>query len=126
MSETIRPESDSQRLGTQWRRFFRRDEQASMDGFDTTVDEPRGGTSREWELFCREAPAEPLVHVGSVSAPSEAIAREQATQLFDHAADALWLCPAEETLRLRREALASSGDGTDEPADETPRRGEDG
>jgi len=80
-----------------------------MDGFDT-VDAPRGATSREWEVFCREATADPLTHVGSVSAPSAAIAREQATQLFGHAAESLWLCPADETVRLQR---TDAGVGTD-------------
>jgi len=97
-----------------------------MDGFDTTVDAPRGGTTREWELFCREAPAEPLVHVGSVSAPSAEVAREQASKLFDHAAEALWLCPADETVRLRAgaldpttdEAVAAPSSGSDEPSDD--------
>ena len=80
-----------------------------------TVEAPRGATSREWEVFCREATADPLTHVGSVSAPSAAVAREQATQLFGHAAETLWLCPADETVRLQREDVGVGAD-TDEQA----------
>jgi len=97
-----------------------------MDGFDTPVDAPRGGTTREWELFCREAATEPLVHVGSVSAPTAEVAREQATKLFDHAAEALWLCPADETIRLREGALDESGDAAADPtADREPAEAEE-
>ena len=75
-----------------------------MDTMDT-VDAPRGDTSREWEVFCRETESEPLTHVGSVSAPTAAVARDQAATLFGHAATALWLCPAEETVRVQERAL---------------------
>jgi len=94
-----------------------------MDAFETTVDAPRSATSREWEVFCRETTAEQLTHTGSVSAPTAAIAREQATQLFGHAADALWLCPADETVRLQREGLASE-QTPDEAATDDPTMGE--
>jgi rSAM-partnered protein len=76
-----------------------------MDEFDQTVDAPRSGTGREWEVFCREREEDPLTHVGSVSAPSASIAREQATQLFAHTAQALWLCPADETVRIQEGSL---------------------
>jgi len=69
------------------------------------VDAPRADTSREWEVFCRETESEPLTHVGSVSAPTPAVAREQAVMLFGHTATALWLCPAEETVRVQGRAL---------------------
>lgn len=91
-----------------------------MDGFDTTVDAPRGGTTREWELFCRETATEPLVHAGSVSAPTAEIAREQAEKLFDHAVEALWLCPADETVRLREGSLDATADAASGSAAERP------
>lgn len=78
-----------------------------------TVDEPRDAVTREWELFVREGPDEPLTHAGSVSAPSADIAREQAAQLFEWAAAALWLCPADEIERVQTDdasAVASAGD----------------
>jgi rSAM-partnered protein len=93
---------------------------------------PRGGTSREWELFYRASPPEPLIHVGSVSAPTVDIAREQAAKLFGDG-DALWLCPADETVRLQREELGVGTDAGDagQTMDESAMRettlgGEDG
>ncbi|WP_254271632.1 Htur_1727 family rSAM-partnered candidate RiPP [Haloarcula marina] len=90
-----------------------------MGELDHEVDAPRGATSREWEVFCRETSADPLTHVGSVSAPSADIARQQATQLFAHAAEALWLCPADETVRVQSDALAlaAESDETDATMD---------
>ena len=92
----------------------------------------RGGTSREWELFYRESPPEPLIHVGSVSAPTAEIAREQASKLFGEA-DALWLCPADETVRLQSEGLGvgpgeeDTARTMDEPTmQEATLRGDDG
>jgi rSAM-partnered protein len=93
---------------------------------------PRGGTSREWELFYRASPPEPLTHVGSVSAPTADIAREQASKLFGDA-DALWLCPADETVRLQSEGtgVGSDTDSAERTMDEsamreTTLRGEEG
>ncbi|MFC7076011.1 Htur_1727 family rSAM-partnered candidate RiPP [Haloarcula halophila] len=88
-----------------------------MGQLDHEVDAPRGATSREWEVFVREDATEPLTHAGSVSAPAEEVAHEQATKLFGHAAVALWLCPADETRRYQDESLAldpgeSDGDAT--------------
>lgn len=48
----------------------------------------------EWELFVRETAAEPMRHVGSVSAPTADDARERATELFGRFAVDVWLCPA--------------------------------
>jgi rSAM-partnered protein len=45
-------------------------------------DHPRGGDQREWEVFVREDEADPMRHVGSVSAPTAKVAHEQATRLF--------------------------------------------
>ncbi|MFC7020567.1 MULTISPECIES: Htur_1727 family rSAM-partnered candidate RiPP [Haloarcula] len=72
-----------------------------MERLDNEVDAPRGATSREWELFVSEDPAEPLTHAGSVSAPTAAVAREQASALFGHSVERLWLCPADETRRFQ-------------------------
>jgi len=87
-----------------------------MDTLDT-VDAPRGDTSREWEVFCRETESEPLTHVGSVSAPTADIAREQAATLFEHAAAALWLCPADETVRVQERDLGVGETAAAEPDD---------
>ena len=112
---------------THWQRFFHARQAAGMDSLDTTVDATRGATSREWEVFCRESEPEPLTHVGSVSAPTAAVAREQATSLFGHAATSLWLCPADETVRVQDESLgvgrvtADDAEGDDAPTMETGR-----
>ncbi|KOX92056.1 hypothetical protein AMS69_16045 [Haloarcula rubripromontorii] len=86
-----------------------------MEEFDHEVDAPRGATSREWEVFVREETADPLAHVGSVSAPSVDIAREQAASLFGRTAVTLWLCPADETHRYQTDdaALGSGTTGDD-------------
>lgn len=76
--------------------------------FAVSVDAPRGDVSREWEAFVREDSAEPLRHVGSVSAPSVETAREQAAQLFGWTAETLWLCPADETRRFYADDVALS------------------
>lgn len=76
------------------------------------VESPRADESREWEVFLRETDTDPLRHAGSVSAPSENLAHEQATSLFDHAANTIWLCPSDETHRLTRDPLAED---TDDP-----------
>ena len=108
----------SQSLRTHWERFFRRVPVAGMDGLEETVDAPRGATSREWEVFCREREGEPLTHVGSVSAPTAAVARDQAGTLFGHAASTLWLCPADETVRVQsRELGVGATTATDETED---------
>lgn len=76
--------------------------------FDERVDDPRGDRSREWELFVRESAAEPLRHAGSVSSPTADVAREQAAQLFGRTAEALWLCPADETRRFAADGVSLS------------------
>lgn len=80
----------------------------SDDGDWHRVDAPRADASREWEVFLRETETEPLRHVGSVSAPSDDLAREQAAALFDHAAETLWLCPTDETRRFTRSRLGAA------------------
>jgi len=63
-------------------------------------DAPRATTGREWELFVREGLAEPLGHAGSLTAPTRAVAREQARQLLGWTAADVWLCPADEVERV--------------------------
>jgi rSAM-partnered protein len=87
--------------------------------FDTTVDEPRGDVSREWELFVREATADPLRHVGSVSAPSVDVARQQATELFGWTAETLWLCPADETHRFAADGVTLGDRGAETATEST-------
>ena len=82
------------------------DPDADTSVLDGSVDAPRGDVTREWELFVRESAGDPLRHVGSVSAPSVEIAREQAAKLFAWTAETLWLCPADETRRFTAESVA--------------------
>jgi rSAM-partnered protein len=72
-----------------------------MTGDDATqVTEPRTDTGREWEVFARAESADPLTHVGSVSAPTADVARSHAESLFGWTAHTLWLCPADEVTRV--------------------------
>ncbi|WP_424008534.1 Htur_1727 family rSAM-partnered candidate RiPP [Haloferax denitrificans] len=74
---------------------------------------PRIDGTRQWEVFYRDAPTEPMRHVGSVTAPSEDLATEQARTLFGGDGDAdLWLAPADEFLRLGGNDLAAKGEGS--------------
>lgn len=88
----------------------------SDDSLGVTVDEPRDAVSREWELFVREDADAPLTHAGSVSAPSVAIAREQAQQLFAFSAEALWLCPADDVERYQTEQSSAVATAVEEDA----------
>ncbi|GGC59717.1 hypothetical protein GCM10007209_22270 [Haloferax sulfurifontis] len=83
---------------------------------------PRIDGTRQWEVFYRDTPTEPMRHVGSVTAPSEDLATEQARTLFGDGGDGdgdadLWLAPADEFLRLGGNDLAAKGeestDGTE-------------
>jgi rSAM-partnered protein len=92
------------------------------------VDAPRADETREWEVFLRDAPDDDLTHAGSVSAPSAALAHEQASSLFGHAATTIWLCPADETRRFGRRRLGGAHDtdgGEDEYRDEATTAGGD-
>jgi len=82
------------------------DPESDASALDGSVEAARGDVTREWELFVRESAGDPLRHVGSVSAPSAAVAREQAAKLFDWTAETLWLCPADETRRFTGEDVA--------------------
>jgi rSAM-partnered protein len=72
------------------------------------IDAPRSDGEREWEVFVRESTADPLRHAGSVTAPTAATAREVAEPLFEHAADALWLCPSDEVVRVADRTLGET------------------
>ena len=89
------------------------------------VDEPRADETREWELFVRETSEESLRHAGSVSAPTADIAREQARTLFGFAAETLWLCPADETVRLVADgvALGDRAEAYEETVPDAPSEG---
>lgn len=80
-------------------------------------DEPRGGESREWEVFVREDCADPLQHVGSVTAPSAEVANEQASRLFAWYAEDLWLCPADELRRYSTHSLGEDAGADPELSD---------
>jgi rSAM-partnered protein len=84
---------------------------ADRDGTEWhRVDAPRADEIREWEVFVRDDDTDPLRHVGSVSAPSDDLAHEQAVALFGHAAGTIWLCPTDETRRFKRSALGAEHD----------------
>ncbi|MFB6194516.1 MAG: Htur_1727 family rSAM-partnered candidate RiPP [Halobaculum sp.] len=89
-----------------------------MDDEWQPVTAPRAdGDTREWEVFCR---LDAIRHVGSVSAPSLAVAREEATTLFGDATDTLWLCPADACHRFTTRSFAESA-ADDEPAGDASR-----
>ncbi|WP_396613049.1 Htur_1727 family rSAM-partnered candidate RiPP [Haloferax sp. S1W] len=87
-----------------------------MPSDDDPRRKPRIDGSRQWEVFLRESSTDPMRHVGSVTAPSADIATDHATTLFEYAASALWLCPADEVRRLGGNDLAAKG-RTDATAD---------
>ncbi|MFB6251923.1 MAG: Htur_1727 family rSAM-partnered candidate RiPP [Halobellus sp.] len=78
------------------------------------VSEPRSDTTPEWEVFLRSEANDPLRHVGSVTAPSESVAREQASSLFGWTAETLWLCRADDVARYSIRAL---GEDETEPGE---------
>ena len=67
---------------------------------------PRSADGRRFEVFVREAEADPLRHVGTVAAPTPDAAHEEASELFARYARDVWVCPAEETHRYSAESLA--------------------
>lgn len=75
----------------------------------------RTEAGREWELFVREEATGPLRHVGSVSARTAGVAREQAESLFGWTAESMWLCPADEVRRVGGRSL----DGAEYADDDT-------
>ncbi|MFC7325349.1 Htur_1727 family rSAM-partnered candidate RiPP [Halorubrum rutilum] len=92
---------------------------------------PRSADGRRFEVFVREAEADPLRHVGTVAAPTPDAAHEEASELFARYARDVWLCPAEETHRYSAESLAGddresgdAGDGASPDRDGDPRASE--
>jgi rSAM-partnered protein len=83
---------------------------------------PRADETREWEVFVREDPEEPLRHVGSVTAPSADIAQEAAGTLFDHTAETVWCAPTDEVARFTTRELGSEypESADEESTDATP------
>ena len=67
----------------------------------------RSADGRRFEVFLREAEADPLRHVGTVAAPTPDVAHEEASTLFGRHARDVWVCPAEETHRYSAEPLAA-------------------
>jgi rSAM-partnered protein len=79
------------------------------------VSEPRGDTTPEWEVFLRSDGEKPLRHVGSVSAPTEEVAHEQASSLFEWTAETLWLCRADDVARFTDRSLEAAAPAGDVP-----------
>jgi hypothetical protein len=59
-----------------------------------------------------------------VSAPTAAVAREQASALFAHSVEQLWLCPADETRRFQTAEQSLVADDADADGDATMDREE--
>jgi rSAM-partnered protein len=74
-------------------------------GLDHEVTAPRASDGREWELFVSEDRDDPPRHAGSVTAPTRDAAVKRAKRHVGHAAETLWVCPADEVTRLTTEAL---------------------
>lgn len=78
----------------------------------------RGNPTRQWEVFLREEPGDPLRHVGSVAAGSETEAHEHASRLFGWYAVDVWVCPADAVGRYSTRGFDESeqpdGDGGDD------------
>ncbi len=91
---------------------------------DRTLEEgSRSTDGRRFEVFVREAEADPLRHVGTVEAPTPDAAHEEASALFARSARDIWVCPADETHRYVAEPLA---DGRGDTGDATAAAGAEG
>jgi rSAM-partnered protein len=77
----------------------------------------RAPEGREWEVFIRQAAAEPLQHVGSVREPSPDAAHAAASRLFDWYATDVWVVPAEAVHRYATDTLSDDG-APPSPSDE--------
>ncbi|MFC5367325.1 Htur_1727 family rSAM-partnered candidate RiPP [Salinirubrum litoreum] len=88
------------------------------------VAEPRADETREWEVFVRETPEEPLRHAGSVTAPNADVAHEAADTLFERTADTIWCAPTDAVARFTTRELdseyAEESVGENRDADATP------
>ena len=84
---------------------------------DRVEADERGNPTRQWEVFLRDEPDDPLRHVGSVAAGSETEAHEHASRLFGWYAVDVWVCPADEIGRYSTRGLASEAASDDEDED---------
>lgn len=87
-------------------------------------DHARADRGREWELFVRESVDEPLTHAGSVTAPTESLAHDRAASLVGWNAEAVWLCPADETARFGGRRLGEDDTAPDDGDDRNRTTGE--
>ncbi|GAB3412825.1 hypothetical protein GCM10027435_06000 [Haloparvum alkalitolerans] len=85
---------------------------------------PRATTERRWEVFVREAAAEPLEHVGTIAAPDPDTAHEEAGKLFAWYARDVWVCPSDETHRYSTYSLAEGAEGADGDGDDARSAGD--
>jgi rSAM-partnered protein len=88
------------------------------------VTEPRSDTTPEWEVFLRADRSDPLRHVGSVSAPSAAVARKQADSLFGWTAHTLWICRTEDVVRFTDRDLSEERASDGSAGEESSSKGE--
>ncbi|ADB60612.1 hypothetical protein Htur_1727 [Haloterrigena turkmenica DSM 5511] len=86
---------------------------------DRVEADERGNPTRQWEVFLREEPGDPLRHVGSVAAGSESEAHEHASRLFGWYAVDVWLCPADAVGRYSTRGLESEAERSDDDGDGT-------
>jgi len=70
----------------------------------------RSADGRRFEVFVREREADPLRHVGTVTAPTPDAAHGEASKLFAWYARDVWVCPADETHRYSAGSLADGGE----------------
>lgn len=81
----------------------------------------RSTDGRRFEVFIREEEADPLRHVGTVTAPTPDAAHEEASTLFAWYARDVWVCPADEMHRYSAESLAAESDDDTTAGDDEPR-----
>ncbi|ACM57660.1 Htur_1727 family rSAM-partnered candidate RiPP [Halorubrum lacusprofundi] len=79
----------------------------------------RSADGRRFEVFVREREADPLRHVGTVTAPTPDAAHGEASKLFAWYARDVWVCPADETHRYSAGSLADEESG-EAAGDENP------
>lgn len=73
----------------------------------------RAPTGREWEVFLRDDPGDPLRHVGSVRAFDADEAHESASRLFGWYATDIWVTPADEVHRYVADSLSDESEPVD-------------
>lgn len=80
---------------------------------------PRDASEQEWEVFIREGRDEPLRHVGSITAPDNEMAHEQASRLFAWYATDVWVCPVDAIARYSTHDLDRNAKPVNSDADES-------